>query len=73
MNEKYFYDLTYTNFKICGDELILQASFRKCGRNNCCLRYAGRINLSFRGVKRSKFLVVDDDDELLYGEPQINK
>jgi hypothetical protein len=22
MNEKYFYDLTYTNFKICEDELI---------------------------------------------------
>jgi hypothetical protein len=72
MNGKYFYAFTYMNFKIWEDELILQTSFRKFGRNNCCLRYAGRINLAFRGVKQSKFVVVDDD-KLLYREHQINK
>jgi hypothetical protein len=29
LNDKYFYDLVYTNFKICGDAPILQMCVRK--------------------------------------------
>jgi hypothetical protein len=49
--------------------------FQKIRKNNCYLRYAGRINLSFRGVKRYKFDDDDNDadDELLCSERQINK